>query len=330
MIRIIDGTLSRLDDYNLTRDEIYCFIELMGEIGIKDIQLSVNVYYTMEGELPEGFHYYLEVDTAAYMKGFYPEKDDKIKLYFTPKQYKNDKEVPSYQVNSLEDNTGYDLPDKSKLMKVTGLDNLILGGCTVGMEVLKKKFCLERLILCPENTYHCATAIASLFLQYKGYAVVSSMMGVGEYAATEQLLLSLHVMDRYMVSRSFRSFLDLRGWMENVLGGTVSPITPVLGRRIFYVESGVHVDGILKKPTNYEPYEPELVGLQREVTLGKHSGRNSIRYKIEELRPGSPALEQIDELLEEVKGLSRITGEAVSEDDFIKMIERYERNEKHS
>ncbi|SHO52179.1 homocitrate synthase/isopropylmalate synthase family protein [Anaerocolumna xylanovorans] len=330
MIRIIDATLSRLDDYNLTRDEIYCFIELMGEIGVKDIQLSVNVYYTMDGELPEGFHYYLEVDTSAYIKGIYPEKDENIKLYFTPKQCKNDKEVPYYQINSLEDNTRYELPDNRKLMKVIGLDNLILGGCVAGMEALKKKFCFERLILCPENTYHCATAIASLFLQYKGYAVLTSMMGIGEYAATEQLIMSLHVMDRYMVSRSFRGFLDLREWLENVLGGTISPIAPVLGRKIFYVESGVHVDGILKKPTNYEPYEPELVGLQREVTLGKHSGRNSIRYKIEKLKPGSIALERIDEILEDVKSMCRITGEAVSEDDFIKIIERYERNERNT
>ncbi len=56
---------------------------------------------------------------------------------------------------------------------------------------------------------------------------------------------------------------------------------PVIGKDVFKYESGVHVAGIQKNPATYEPFKPELVGLERKLALGKHSGKNSIIFKIE-------------------------------------------------
>lgn len=330
MIRIIDATLSLLDDYNLTREKIYCFIELMGGIGIRDLQVSLNTYYTVDGELPSGITYYLEVDTASYMNKSFPDEDENIKYYFVPKQKNKEKEVSTYHINDLEEPFRVENNSNNALMKIIGLDNLLLGGCNAGIEALKKKFGVQHVILCPEDTYHCATAIAILFLKNKGSMVVSSMLGVGNKAATEQILMALHVLERFMVNQKFKNFIKIRNWMEEVLEEKISPMAPVVGRRIFYVESGVHVDGILKKPTNYEPYEPELVGLNREVVIGKHSGKNSISYKLEQLMPESLTKVCIDSILEEVKRRSRRSGQTIPDEEFIKLIEGYERNEKNS
>lgn len=327
MIRIIDATLSQLDDYNLTREKIYSFIELMGGIGIRDLQLSINTYYTLDGELPDGYQYYLEVDTASYINQIYPSDDDRIRYFFTPKQKNREREIPSYHINDLEEPIRIEESHLKELMYVVGLDNLILGGCNAGMEILKKRFLPERMILCPEDTFHCATAIAVQFLQTKGYGVVSTMLGIGNKASTEQILMALHVIERYMINRNFSNFAALRDWLESALCDTISSMKPVLGTRIFYVESGVHVDGILKKSTNYEPYAPELVGLKREVILGKHSGKNSVLYKMEALRPDSTAKEHLDEILSDVKMKCRNRRTALSDEEFIKMIEGYERNE---
>lgn len=327
MVRIIDATLSRIDQYDLTTEDVCRFIELMGRVGVRDLQISINIYNILNGYLPQGFNYYLEVDTISYISKTFP-RDDKIKVYFTPKQYEESNQVPYYQINDIEEHIRFEITKENHIYRVNGLDNLILGGCKLGLEVLKKKFRFDKMILGPENTYNCATAIALLFLQNKGYAVVGSVYGIGNGAATEQILIALHVVDRYMVKQDFSDLVKIREWMESVLKLKIRPMSPVLGQKIFYVESGVHVDGILKKPTNYEPYEPELVGLKRKIVLGKHSGKNSVKYKIEELKPGSNAVNHIDKILEEVKGRCINAGKSISEDDFIKIIERYEDDEK--
>ncbi|HAX51341.1 hypothetical protein [Muricomes intestini] len=323
MIRIIDATLCILDDYNLTREQIYHFVELMGEIGISNLQISTGLYERLEGDLPDSMTYYLEMDAVSYMNEAYPN-DKKIKYYFTPKQKKREREIPAYQINDMEEPIRIVPAAENSLQKVTGLDKLLLGGCSAGLEALKKKFELKQLILCPENTYHCATAIATLFLQNKGYAVVSTLLGIGNKASTEQILMALHVMERYMVNQDFKSFSRLKCWLESVLGEQISPMAPVLGKRIFYVESGVHVDGILKKYSNYEPYPAELVGLEREVILGKHSGKGSVAFYSKKLHMESSLQNHTEDLLQLIKEKSRARGTAITEEEFIEMAGRYE------
>ena len=128
MIRIIDATLCILDDYNLTREQIYHFVELMGEIGISNLQISTGLYERLEGDLPDSMTYYLEMDAVSYMNEAYPN-DKKIKYYFTPKQKKREREIPAYQINDMEEPIRIVPAAENSLQKVTGLDKLLLGGC---------------------------------------------------------------------------------------------------------------------------------------------------------------------------------------------------------
>lgn len=57
----------------------------------------------------------------------------------------------------------------------------------------------------------------------------------------------------------------------------------IIGSGVFAHESGIHVDGVLKNPGLYELFQPEEVGLERRIVIGKHSGRAAIRLKLEEL-----------------------------------------------
>ena len=50
----------------------------------------------------------------------------------------------------------------------------------------------------------------------------------------------------------------------------------MVGERVFSHESGLHTDGVLKNPSNYEGFPPEEVGLTRHIVAGKHSGTNGI------------------------------------------------------
>ena len=47
-------------------------------------------------------------------------------------------------------------------------------------------------------------------------------------------------------------------------------------------ESGIHADGAIKNPMNYEAYDPAVVGLERQIVIGKHSGKAAIVNKFKE------------------------------------------------
>ncbi|MDC9604111.1 hypothetical protein WDV76_17675 [Xenorhabdus griffiniae] len=63
---------------------------------------------------------------------------------------------------------------------------------------------------------------------------------------------------------------------------TISPWQPIVGDNVFAHESGIHVNGMLKDNKTFEPFEPEIVGGQRRLVVGKHSGRAILQNILEE------------------------------------------------
>lgn len=58
----------------------------------------------------------------------------------------------------------------------------------------------------------------------------------------------------------------------------------IVGANAFAHESGIHQDGVLKCKETYEIMSPDLVGVPSNLlVLGKHSGRNAFRTRIETL-----------------------------------------------
>jgi homocitrate synthase NifV len=55
-----------------------------------------------------------------------------------------------------------------------------------------------------------------------------------------------------------------------------SPWQPVVGTNVFAHESGIHTTGMLRDTSTFEPFTPELVGGERHLFVGKHSGRGVI------------------------------------------------------
>jgi len=58
----------------------------------------------------------------------------------------------------------------------------------------------------------------------------------------------------------------------------------IVGKNAFAHESGIHQDGVLKNPQNFEIMRPEDVGLAASsLPLGKHSGRAALKAKLRDL-----------------------------------------------
>jgi homocitrate synthase NifV len=68
-------------------------------------------------------------------------------------------------------------------------------------------------------------------------------------------------------------------------------------------EAGIHADGILKCASNYEIFSPESVGLERKISIGKHSGRHIVKAVLQ--RQGIEVDEEASGvILEEVRASS--------------------------
>jgi isopropylmalate/homocitrate/citramalate synthase len=110
-------------------------------------------------------------------------------------------------------------------------------------------------------------------------------------------------------------------FIEEISGNKVAVTKPIVGSNIFTRVAGGVVQQLLISPPSVEPYEPELVGLEREVVLGKLSGKYSILYALEGLGLQA-SYEQVNSLVTQVKSLSVDKRRLVTNDEFAAMARR--------
>jgi 2-isopropylmalate synthase len=72
--------------------------------------------------------------------------------------------------------------------------------------------------------------------------------------------------------------------VSQLTGFVIQPNKAIVGRNAFAHESGIHVDGILKKRETYEIMTPQMIGLESSrVVLGRHSGRHAFLDRCKQL-----------------------------------------------
>ncbi|MDR2669131.1 MAG: hypothetical protein LBC14_04160, partial [Desulfovibrio sp.] len=173
------------------------------------------------------------------------------------------------------------------------------------------------------NAFGCATALSLTWLAEGGEHLVCSFAGIGSLAPLEEILTALHLFGAgeypglYLLPRARALFSRLGGAACVPVGENKAVIGPLL----FAVESGVHVDGMLKDAALYEPFAPELVGAERQILLGAHSGRSSVRWRC--AASGLPCGEGQDAVLARaVRALSRERGRCLRDDEFFALYTR--------
>ncbi len=105
------------------------------------------------------------------------------------------------------------------------------------------------------------------------------------------------------------------------LSGVKVPLNkPIVGGNAFAHESGIHVAAILREPFTYEAIRPELVGAERRLTLGKHTGHGHVG-KLLESKGVDLTPRMLDNVVDGVKRLGELRGR-VSDEEFWKIVER--------
>ncbi|HVB97883.1 MAG TPA: 2-isopropylmalate synthase [Candidatus Dormibacteraeota bacterium] len=120
--------------------------------------------------------------------------------------------------------------------------------------------------------------------------VECTINGIGERAGNaslEEIVVALAVRGDRLGARtaiSLDKIYSTSRLLSEITGVSVPPNKAVVGANAFAHEAGIHQDGILKNPLTYEIIPPEMLGIPaRRLVIGKHSGRNALRTRLEEL-----------------------------------------------
>jgi len=110
-------------------------------------------------------------------------------------------------------------------------------------------------------------------------AVNGTLGGIGERTGNESIELAaveLAGIDAEC-GLDLAALGDLPAALE-AAGAPVSPRRPVIGADAFLTRAGVHIDGLLKDPEIYLPFDPALVGRTADVALNDRSGAAGVAW----------------------------------------------------
>lgn len=131
------------------------------------------------------------------------------------------------------------------------------------------------------NDFGLASANALAAWENGAEIVSCSVLGLGERAGNtslEEFAGIVHYLKGGLPDFDFVALTDLCESVARLTGSPLPDRKPIFGQKVYTHESGIHVDGILKNPETYEFYNPEQIGRNRKLVVGKHSGRKAIHY----------------------------------------------------
>ncbi len=189
----------------------------------------------------------------------------------------------------------FDFVEKLYLaVKAEGADRLVVAD-TVGImtpltfawylrEFLRRIGPADWSVHC-HNDFGMATANTLTALELGATSPHVCVNGLGERAGNtplEELALSLERLYGVRTGLDLSRLYELSRLVEEISGVPVSPTKAVVGYNAFSHEAGIHTHGILAHTLTYEPVQPEIVGRQRRMILGKHTGKAALVEKLKE------------------------------------------------
>jgi isopropylmalate/citramalate/homocitrate synthase-like protein len=130
--------------------------------------------------------------------------------------------------------------------------------------------------------------------------------GLGERAgnaALEEVVLGLRAFYDCTTGVDTRRLNHVSHLVSRLTGVVVQPNKAVVGANAFAHESGIHVHGVLGHGATYEPMAPDLVGVERRLLVGKHTGAHGVARKLADYGLELPK-ERLSEVVARVKGLA--------------------------
>lgn len=321
------GKISRLDMIN------FCF--LLHNAGVDRLELTREAAEKMV-RLPKGLTFlfrvkgwadlcyardnrikHILIDMALLENQTLMAEAARLKMTVTAEVLQKERSLKELLSENMPKMVGSD----AAVLRIVGLEKMITGHWVRLLRELHEKYQVQ-FELCPTND--CFGAVGTILdAAMSGiHAGVASFTGIGEmsggYAPIEEVLVALAVVLNRKPAEGASRMPEMKRQFERFVRRKLSESKPVLGECLFKMESGIHVDGIGKNPETYEPYPPVWVGQERQLIIGKHSGRKAIVEKLEELHLSSHA--PIEDLLVRCRTRSIELGHSLSNVEFQRLV----------
>jgi isopropylmalate/homocitrate/citramalate synthase len=167
------------------------------------------------------------------------------------------------------------------------------------------------------NDFGLATAAAIAAVRAGAAWVQGTINGMGERAGNASLgevALALDALYGFETNMRLERLRETSELVRSLSGYSLDPWKPITGDTLFTRESGA-VASQFHDPPAIEPYSSELVAAERRIVLGKKSGLDSIRIKLDELGIERPEDDWPD-LLSAVKELGASKHGLVTDEEF--------------
>ena len=129
------------------------------------------------------------------------------------------------------------------------------------------------------NDLGLATANTLAAIRAGASHVNTTVNGLGERAGNaplEEVVMALRHLYGIETAIDTLHFPRVSQLVAEASGRPIPPNKSIVGEAVFTHESGIHVDGLIKNPHNYESFSPAEVGREHRTVLGKHSGSHSV------------------------------------------------------
>jgi homocitrate synthase NifV len=144
---------------------------------------------------------------------------------------------------------------------------------------LLRRTCDLQLEIHAHDDFGLATANSLAAVRAGATHVNTTVNGLGERAGNaplEEVVMALRHIQDVETGVDMHSYQVLSRLVAEASGRSVAVNKSIVGSAVFTHEAGIHVDGLLKDPLNYEPFDPAEVGMMHRMVLGKHSGTSAV------------------------------------------------------
>jgi D-citramalate synthase len=166
------------------------------------------------------------------------------------------------------------------------------------------------------NDFGLATANTISALRSGASQAHVTINGIGERsgnASLEEVVMTLESLYKVSTGIKCQDLYQLSRAVSRMTGVPLAINKAIVGENAFTHEAGIHVHGLLKDTSTYEPMHPEAVGRKRRIVLGKHAGRASVELALKEFGVNVTS-DQLVEIVARVKDLGD-KGKRVSDAD---------------
>lgn len=135
------------------------------------------------------------------------------------------------------------------------------------------------------NDFGMATANSLAGYEAGAEFISVTVNGLGERAgnaALEEIIMALKYVEQKPIDFDISKIKGLCEFVAKASGREIPVAKPIIGKNIFTHEAGIQVDGLAKEPSTYEIFHPSEIGGERQMVIGKHSGKSALQIKFKE------------------------------------------------